>query len=269
MRGKHMDVSLMHAFTKSLTRALSLLLVCVMLTTSFASTANARFVSPDDMDPTMQGVGTNRYAYSGNDPVNKSDPNGHIWGVVAGIIGAFFGGTTYSNAPGKDEAPVSESDSQQLTNMATGAAGTSVARNVVKELFSSKKEKKGEATTAGDVDENLANADETVRQTNDKAAAGVNTDGKIYSRTITMNGNTYAVEAETSISGNSVTLNNLNINKIGDSSSISPGTFNAVRSEIAKEFRSLGFDRATVNGVRISGANPGRYVSFEIDLTRY
>ena len=28
-------------------------------------------------DPTLPGVGTNRYAYSGNDPVNKSDPNGH------------------------------------------------------------------------------------------------------------------------------------------------------------------------------------------------
>jgi len=36
-----------------------------------------RFISPDDWDPTQQGVGTNRYAYAGNDPVNKSDPNGH------------------------------------------------------------------------------------------------------------------------------------------------------------------------------------------------
>jgi RHS repeat-associated protein len=36
-----------------------------------------RFISPDNWDPTMEGVGTNRYAYAGNDPVNKSDPNGH------------------------------------------------------------------------------------------------------------------------------------------------------------------------------------------------
>ncbi|MCO5153625.1 MULTISPECIES: RHS repeat-associated core domain-containing protein [unclassified Shinella] len=33
-----------------------------------------RFISPDDWDPTIEGVGTNRYAYSGNDPINKSDP---------------------------------------------------------------------------------------------------------------------------------------------------------------------------------------------------
>ncbi|MFK0693137.1 RHS repeat-associated core domain-containing protein [Mesorhizobium sp. IMUNJ 23033] len=39
-----------------------------------------RFISPDDWDPTMQGVGTNRYAYGQNDPVNRSDPNGHLYG---------------------------------------------------------------------------------------------------------------------------------------------------------------------------------------------
>jgi hypothetical protein len=36
-----------------------------------------RFLSPDTWDPTLPGVGTNRYAYAGNDPVNKSDPGGY------------------------------------------------------------------------------------------------------------------------------------------------------------------------------------------------
>ncbi len=36
-----------------------------------------RFISPDDWDPTMPGVGTNRYAYAENDPINKADNNGH------------------------------------------------------------------------------------------------------------------------------------------------------------------------------------------------
>jgi RHS repeat-associated protein len=36
-----------------------------------------RFISPDNLDPTDAGVGTNRYAYAGNDPINKSDPSGH------------------------------------------------------------------------------------------------------------------------------------------------------------------------------------------------
>ncbi|RYG99570.1 MAG: hypothetical protein EON58_03485 [Alphaproteobacteria bacterium] len=52
----------------------------------------ARFISPDPLDPTLWGVGTNRYSYSGNDPVNKQDANGHIWNTVTGgIIGAGVG----------------------------------------------------------------------------------------------------------------------------------------------------------------------------------
>ncbi|TSE09302.1 RHS repeat protein [Mesorhizobium intechi] len=53
-----------------------------------------RFISPDDWDPTKEGVGTNRYAYALNDPVNKSDQNGHFVvadDLVAGtIIGGFM-----------------------------------------------------------------------------------------------------------------------------------------------------------------------------------
>ncbi|MEO1702095.1 MAG: hypothetical protein AAFR71_08565 [Pseudomonadota bacterium] len=43
-------------------------------------------------DPTIEGVGTNRYAYSANDPVNKSDPNGHIFGAIIDKIKDFFSG---------------------------------------------------------------------------------------------------------------------------------------------------------------------------------
>jgi RHS repeat-associated protein len=37
-----------------------------------------RFLSPDTLDPMVAGVGTNRYAYGGNDPIDMSDPFGHI-----------------------------------------------------------------------------------------------------------------------------------------------------------------------------------------------
>lgn len=35
-----------------------------------------RFVSPDTLDPTERGVGTDRYAYAANDPINPRDPTG-------------------------------------------------------------------------------------------------------------------------------------------------------------------------------------------------
>ncbi|WP_201274252.1 RHS repeat-associated core domain-containing protein, partial [Microvirga brassicacearum] len=35
-----------------------------------------RFLSPDSLDPTLPGVGTNRYAYALNDPINLKDPSG-------------------------------------------------------------------------------------------------------------------------------------------------------------------------------------------------
>lgn len=60
-------------------RFVSLLLAACLMVASFGAAANARFISPDDWDPTMPGVGTNRYAYSQNDPVNRSDPNGHTY----------------------------------------------------------------------------------------------------------------------------------------------------------------------------------------------
>ncbi len=52
----------------------------------------ARFASPDWFDPVQPGVGTNRYAYSLNDPVNNSDINGHIAvQAVGGFVGGVFG----------------------------------------------------------------------------------------------------------------------------------------------------------------------------------
>ncbi len=38
--------------------------------------AFGRFISPDDWDPVLEGVWTNRYTYAQNDLVNKNDPNG-------------------------------------------------------------------------------------------------------------------------------------------------------------------------------------------------
>ncbi|MEM9969624.1 MAG: hypothetical protein AAF762_00800 [Pseudomonadota bacterium] len=39
----------------------------------------AIFLQPDRLDPNLPGVGTNRYAYSGGDPINRADPAGEAF----------------------------------------------------------------------------------------------------------------------------------------------------------------------------------------------
>ncbi|MER2510258.1 MAG: RHS repeat-associated core domain-containing protein [Amaricoccus sp.] len=49
------------------------------------------FVSPDWLEVTDPRVGTNRYAYAGNSPVNLSDPGGNCPSCIGGAIGAVAG----------------------------------------------------------------------------------------------------------------------------------------------------------------------------------
>lgn len=52
-------------------------ILMTLVLTMFASHASAMFIQPDWFDPTQPGVGTNRYAYSANDPINRMDPLGN------------------------------------------------------------------------------------------------------------------------------------------------------------------------------------------------
>jgi hypothetical protein len=81
-------------------RAVIRLVICLCLILPSLTAVNARFISPDDWDPTLPGVGTNRYAYSQNDPVNKADPNGHY----VDQMGNWYPGTNAD--PGYDYNPL-------------------------------------------------------------------------------------------------------------------------------------------------------------------
>jgi RHS repeat-associated protein len=53
------------------------------------------FIQPDWFDPTQQGVGLNRFAYSANDPVNLRDPGGNAVETVWDAFNALFGAASF------------------------------------------------------------------------------------------------------------------------------------------------------------------------------
>lgn len=67
-------------------------ILTVLLLVLTGTQSTALFTSPDWFDPTQPGVGTNRYSYSGNDPINRSDPSGNAYaqGAGGGTIGQGF-----------------------------------------------------------------------------------------------------------------------------------------------------------------------------------
>lgn len=75
---------------------------------------HVRYISPDTLDPTMQGVGTNRYAYSENDPINKSDPNGHS--TVTTQTGRLIGKLLSAIFGGRNSATKSTADSERASS---------------------------------------------------------------------------------------------------------------------------------------------------------
>jgi RHS repeat-associated protein len=64
----------------------------VYLHARFYDPVLGRFLQADTLDPDIAGVDVNRYAYALNDPINKSDPNGHLaQAVVGAVVGGIFG----------------------------------------------------------------------------------------------------------------------------------------------------------------------------------
>ena len=55
--------------------------------------ALGQFISGDPSDPTEAGVGPNRYAYAGNDPVNRTD----LYGLEWSEDGAYYNGEEFSD----------------------------------------------------------------------------------------------------------------------------------------------------------------------------
>jgi hypothetical protein len=90
------------------------------------------FTSPDWLAPPIPGVGTNRYAYSFNDPVNLSDPNGNIAPlIVIGVVAV----VAWASSAGNAQAPTSPDDIHEYDpgpNMLAATVGTATGLTVAR-----------------------------------------------------------------------------------------------------------------------------------------
>jgi hypothetical protein len=237
-------------------RVVSLLLVACVIGASFGQAANARFISPDDWDPTKPGVGTNRYAYSQNDPVNKSDPSGHIAPAVAigwgfAVLGGWLSGSSPANAPGPDDKIETKSDAEVMRDMFMGTSATALARQaIVTAVRSSLKSKEKE---------------KELSSTEQRSSKGVNLDGHDYSQRFSSNGDEYTVTARQEIKGDNVTLSEFSVNKVGGGT-VNPAAVNDIRQQMQDQFSKQGFSSMTVDAFRTSGVNPNRAINFTVDL---
>ena len=107
-----------------MTRILKHLIATLLCLSMLATSASAMFIQPDWFEPTEPGVGTNRYSYSANDPVNLMDPNGNLAisigvGIAVGI-GVLVGGWIVDNQ-------IDMSDDQQLN----GSQGLGITHGLV------------------------------------------------------------------------------------------------------------------------------------------
>ena len=89
------------------------------------------FTQGDWWDPTMPGVGTNRYAYSHGDPVNFSDPNGHSTGIAvrAGFAVASSRGFSLTGSVVRDRALATALSGPSLET--TAAVGATVTAGLI------------------------------------------------------------------------------------------------------------------------------------------
>lgn len=88
-----------------------------------------RFLQPDWWDVRDPGVGTNRYAYSGNSPIDNSDPSGHVFAEEATRTSGTR--TVTITTPAGNTLRVATSSSATITRAASQAAARASAAAAV------------------------------------------------------------------------------------------------------------------------------------------
>lgn len=165
-------------------RSLAAIVLTISLLATPMTVAQARFISPDTMDPTDPTVGTNRYSYAENDPINNSDPNGHswlsaAWSAAKAIGKAVFGGARRDAAKGAESA-VGRAAGESMPSVgqaANNAAGAPRrAANEAEDALTTADKKKGSYREPENLAERMLQNEARQNPTAGKPLAGMNSE---------------------------------------------------------------------------------------------
>ncbi|WP_152612674.1 hypothetical protein [Leisingera sp. ANG-M7] len=258
-------------------RTLKTLLLTAFLAV-FATQSAAMFIQPDWFDVRKEGVGTNRYSYSLNDPVNRSDPTGNLApavGIVAGIIGLF-------GMFAADEASDRANDGKRNGNGVISGAfkgnydlGNSISVHsegndgdtpgighnggpAMDEGDPSQGDPNNEdpdAVTAAAIAAVVASQQTQTKTPTEQGITISEVDGNTVSFSVNTEKGPVDVVADISVKNGILSLSNAHVQGDGPNTS----SIGALRSAVKSLGRAFGVDQVSFSGgTRTSGANPGR-----------
>ena len=209
------------------------------------------------------------YTYSRNNPVVLKDPDGNVAPLIVGAIvaGAAVAGlavdiaTLEPDYSGSGRVESSSGPGDLLGGPAAAAGRATLAAG--KAALQS-----GRALA----DDAAAAAKAGVEKLNGFFGRNTNLPfkhGDYITKSFNIGDEVIEIGGQASIKGKHITLEGTAIFPVGKKTAdIGRQGVIELRDKVAKEFKSLGFEKLTIQGERISGANPGKLPDITIDLTK-
>jgi len=234
-----------------------------------------RFLQPDWWEVRQAGVGTNRYSYSFNDPVNLSDRNGHQVRLgcysanmlEAGPITICPGGEVKINVPAAPSGAMVRGLIAMMSGDDDEATGSGVGHNSdgADQRLDEEPPEPPNPTGAALLGIGIATLD-NLGSDSQGGPQIINQDGDVFEYSMAgANGSEITVITSQIIEGNSLILNGLHIDGAGAGSS----SLRELRQFARDLGRQHGVEQVVIRGgVRTTGANPGhkpRDITIRVD----
>lgn len=256
-----------------------------------AAQASAMFIQPDWFEPTQPGVGTNRYSYCHNDPINCIDPSGNEgWDLFRSQEGSDQANRDAADHARQQAEEYREKDTflgdmfgdywDSRADHLEGRTGKSWGERFGQDVLSGVEHGSvfvggGVAVQGGRAIITRGGAAAASREVAKKAGKEFFKDGELFEWAIDTSKGTVRMLAETSFKGkNGRVLSLDNVTVFADAKNPLTGLSREMvtaRTQLANMARQQGFKSMSLSYTRVptsTSANPGKTVNLVIDLLK-